>query len=84
MLDSKVNQSGLSRTEYLIKVLTEKQIVGISHGDEILAELKRQGNNLNQAVKNPYFSHGTEREILSAVSDCKRLYRDLIAAIGAS
>ena len=84
LLDEKVKQSGLCRTDYLIKVLTEKPIVQIERGDEILSELKRQGNNLNQAVKNLYFSRGTERELLSVAADCKLLYRTLITAIGAS
>ena len=84
LLDNKVSQSGLCRTDYLIKVLTEKPIASIKRGDEILNELKRQGNNLNQAVKNLYYSHETERELLSVAADCKRLYRTLIAAIGAS
>ncbi len=84
LLDEKVTASGMNRTDYLIRALSDKPIVSIGNGNEILAELKRQGNNLNQAVKNNYFGDITEQELLSAVKDCKRLYSRLSAAIGGS
>lgn len=84
MLDEKVTASGLNRTDYLIRALSEKPIVSIKNGNEILAELKRQGNNLNQAVKNNYFGDITEQELLSVVDDCKSVYRKLSSAIGGS
>ena len=59
-------------------------INSIESGKEISAELKRQGNNLNQAVKNIYFGDITEQELLSVVDDCKSLYRRLSSAIGGS
>lgn len=74
----------MNRTDYLIRALSDKPIVSIENGNEILAELKRQGNNLNQAVKNNYFGDVTESELLCVVDDCKRLYRRLSAAIGGS
>lgn len=82
LIDGKVKTSGLNRTDYLIRALSDKPIVSITSGNEILAELKRQGNNLNQAVKNNYFGDITERELLSVVDDCKRVYRKLSSAIG--
>ena len=82
LTDGKVKASGLNRTEYLIRALSNKSIVSIDSGNEILAELKRQGNNLNQAVKNNYFGDITEQEFLAVVDDCKRLYRRLSSAIG--
>ena len=84
LIDGKVKTSGLNRTDYLIRALSDKPIVSITSGNEILAELKRQGNNLNQAVKNNYFGDITERELLSVVDDCKSVYRKLSAAIGGS
>lgn len=82
LIDSKVSASGLSRTDYLIRALSDKPIVSIENGNEILAELKRQGNNLNQAVKNNYFGDITEQELLGVVDDCKAVYRKLSSAIG--
>lgn len=84
LLDEKVKASGLNRTDYLIRALSDKPIVSIECGNEILAELKRQGNNLNQAVKNNYFGDITERELLSVVDECKSVYRKLSSAIGGS
>ncbi len=84
LLDEKVKTSGLNRTDYLIRALSNKPIVSIENGNEILAELKRQGNNLNQAVKNNYFGDITEQELLSVVDDCKTVYRKLSSAIGGS
>ena len=84
VIDSKVTASGLNRTHYLIRALSNKPIVSIRNGNEILAELKRQGNNLNQAVKNNYFGEKTKQELLSAVNECKSVYRKLSAAIGGS
>ena len=84
LLDEKVSASGLNKTDYLIRVLSDKPIVSIKNGNEILAELKRQGNNLNQAVKNIYFGDITEQELLSVVDDCKAVYRKLSAVIGGS
>lgn len=82
LIDSKVTASGLNRTDYLIRALSDKPIVSIGNGNEILAELKRQGNNLNQAVKNNYFGDITEQELLSVVDECKVVYRKLSSAIG--
>lgn len=84
LIDSKVKASGLNRTDYLIRALSNKPVVSIESGNEILAELKRQGNNLNQAVKNNYFGDITESELLSVVDECKSLYRRLSSAIGGS
>ena len=84
LIDSKVKASGLNKTDYLIRALSDKPIVSIASGNEILAELIRQGNNLNQAVKNNYFGDITESELLSVVDECKSLYRRLSSAIGES
>ena len=81
IIDGKVKSSGLNRTEFLISALTGKPVIVISNGGEILQELKRQGNNLNQAVRNCYFYPSEKQEILSAVAECKRAYRGLLSAI---
>ena len=82
LIDIKVKASGLNKTDYLIRALLDKPIISITNGNEILAELKRQGNNLNQAVKNNYFGDITESELLSVVDECKSLYRRLSSSIG--
>lgn len=84
LVDSKVKASGLSKTDFLIKTLSDKPIVCIDNGAEILNELKRQGNNLNQAVKSNYLGNTTESELLSAVEECKWVYKAISSAIGGS
>lgn len=71
-------------TEFIIRSISDKPVVVIDGGNEMLAELKRQGNNLNQAVRNCYFYHDEKEKVLSAVADCKAAYRALFAAIGGS
>ena len=49
--------------EFIIRAIINKPVIVIERGGEILAELKRHGNNLNQAVRNNYYGLNTEREI---------------------
>lgn len=69
-------------TAFVIRAITEKPITVIENAGEILAELKRQGNNLNQAVRNNYNGLATEEEIKSCIAELKRLYRKISIAIG--
>lgn len=71
-------------TEFIIRSIMDKPVVVIEGGNEMLAELKRQGNNLNQAVRNCYFYPDEKDKVLSAVADCKAAYRALLSAIGGS
>ena len=69
-------------TEFLIRSITEKPIIVIQNGNEILAELKRQGNNLNQIVRNNYNRLTTEKEIHSCITELKKLYKEISIASG--
>ena len=66
------------------RALTDKPVVVRDGGNEMLAELKRQGNNLNQAVRSCYFYPDEKGKVLSAVAECKSTYRALLSAIGGS
>ena len=68
--------------EFVIRSIIDKPIIVIERGGEILAELKRQGNNLNQAVRNNYYGIGTEREIKSCIDSLKELYRKISVVAG--
>ena len=81
LIDEKVKTSGLSRTDFLIRVLTDKPVVVFERSGEILQELKRQGNNLNQVVRNCYFYPDEKEHVLSAAAECKRAYRALFSVI---
>ena len=68
--------------EFVIRSIIDKPIIVIERGGEILAELKRQGNNLNQAVRNNYYGIGTVREIKSCIASLKELYRKISVVAG--
>lgn len=65
-----------------MRSITNKPIIVIESGGEILAELKRHGNNLNQAVRNGYYGIDTERELKSCIAELKNLYRKISAVTG--
>ena len=82
LIDEKIAKSGLTMREFILRSITDKPIIVIERGGEILAELKRHGNNLNQAVRNNYYGLNTEREIKSCIADLKELYRKISVAAG--
>lgn len=68
--------------EFVIRAIINNPVIVIERGGEILAELKRQGNNLNQAVRNGYYGMDTEREIKNSIAYLKELYRKISVAVG--
>lgn len=50
-LQRKVEQSGMSQQEYILKAVLEKPITNTDGIKELIPELKRQGANLNQLIK---------------------------------
>ena len=82
LIDGKVAKSGLTMREFVIRAIINKPVIVIERGGEILTELKRQGNNLNQAVRNNHYGLNTEREIKSCIADLKELYRKISVAAG--
>lgn len=82
LIDSAIAKSGLTITDFVIRSIIDKPITVIENGNEILAELKRQGNNLNQVVRNSYNGLATEEEIKACIKSLKELYRQISIAIG--
>ncbi len=68
-------------TEFILRAIMDKPITVVENAGEILTELKRQGNNLNQAVRNYYCDNDTRAELDSCVRKLKELYGVLIAAM---
>ena len=68
--------------EFILRSIMDKPIIVIECSGEILAELKRQGNNLNQAVRNNYYGMDTKREIKNCIAYLKELYRKIFFAAG--
>lgn len=50
-LQRKVEQSGMSQQDYILKAVLEKPITNTDGIKEVVPELKRQGANLNQITK---------------------------------
>ena len=82
LIDKAIAKSGLTMTAFVIRAITEKPITVIENGNEILAELKRQGNNLNQVARKSYNGLATEEEIKTCIKSLKELYRKISIAIG--
>ena len=82
LIDSAIAKSGLTMTAFVIRAITEKPITVIENGTEILAELKRQGNNLNQVVRNNYNGLATKEEMRNCIAELKKLYAKISIAIG--
>ena len=74
-LNSAIETSGIkSKTDFFIQLMRKKNIVIVSDLKEICTELKRQGINLNQALKYYHESNYTE-EIKLAIHNCNELYK---------
>lgn len=69
-------------TEFVIRAIMDKPIAVVENAGEMLAELKRQGNNLNQAVRNYYCDTDTSAELLSSAIALRQTYKSIVAAIG--
>ena len=82
LINKAIEASGLTMTEFVIRAITGKPVVVIDHASEMLSELKRQGNNLNQAVKSGYYGIDTEIELKSCIVELKKLYREIANAVG--
>ena len=82
LIDKAISASGLTMREFIIRAIINKPVIVIERGGEMLAELKRQGNNLNQAVRSSYFGADTEREIKNCIAYLKELYRKISFAAG--
>ena len=82
LIDSAIAKSGLTITDFVIRSITDKPITVIENGNEILAELKRQGNNLNQITRSSYNGLATAEGIKSCIVELKKLYRKISIVIG--
>lgn len=68
-------------TDFMIRAITGKPVVVVEHASEMLAELKRQGNNLNQALKYCYYGEAEQRRILSCAEELKKTYKAIATAV---
>ena len=62
MINKLVKMSGISKTEFILNSVRGIPIVNLYGANELLVELKRQGNNLNQLAR----TANTENELQAA------------------
>lgn len=77
-IKNKVEKSKLKQQEYLIKSALNKKIIVIDGLKEILLELSREGNNLNQIAKK--INEGEQKDIKEMKNKLNNLW-DLIEKI---
>lgn len=77
-IKKKVEKSKLKQQEYLIKSALNKKIIVIDGLKEILLELSREGNNLNQIAKK--INEGEQKDIKEIKNKLNNLW-DLIEKI---
>ena len=77
-IKKKVEKSKLKQQEYIIKSALNKKIIVIDGLKEILLELSREGNNLNQIAKK--INEGEQRDIKEMKNKLNNLW-DLIEKI---
>lgn len=77
-IKKKIKKSKLKQQEYLIKSALNKKIIVIDGLKEILLELSREGNNLNQIAKK--INEGEQKDIKEMKNKLNNLW-DLIEKI---
>ena len=69
-------------TEFVIRAITNKPITVVENAGELLTELKRQGNNLNQAVRNSHCNNHASAELVDCAKALREAYKSIVAAMG--
>ena len=72
-LNEAISKSRLSKTDFFLQLLRESNVIILTDLKEVCAELKRQGINLNQALRY-YHDSGFTEKIKSAVYNCNEVY----------
>lgn len=68
----KVDTSGLSQQEYLLKAALEAPIINFPVFRELLTEYKRQGNNLNQIARAVNSGRASAQEMKEAIDEIEK------------
>ena len=75
---SKATTAGMTYTDFIIRLMTEGQIIIVNDLREVIAEIKKQGSNLNQALRYAHESGGlNDEELRIAINDCGEMYTTL-------
>lgn len=74
-LNEKISQSKLNKTDFFLQVLRRGNVIVYSELQDICAELKKQGINLNQALRH-YHETGFDEELKTAIQNCNDVYEE--------
>lgn len=78
ILQYKLSQCKMNKTNFFIFAIRNQRIIVVEDYIQVLAELKRQGNNLNQiAHRFNQYIRVPDEEILSTLHDCRACYQKL-------
>jgi len=72
-LNEVISKSELSKTDFFLQIMRQGDIIILSDLKEICIELKRQGINLNQAMRY-YHETGFAEDLRTAIYNCNELY----------
>lgn len=79
LINTIAKEAGVSRTDLIINSVQGKHIIMISGLPEVLLELSRQGNNLNQIARRlNERSYVNYEHIEEACRACQRAYENLV------
>ncbi len=73
LINEVTQKSGLSRTDFFLSVLKNGSVIIIEDLQDICIELKKQGINLNQALRFAY-QYGDNSDLMKVVRNCNDLY----------
>ena len=78
-LVDKSDKADMSLTDYIVSLSNTKPIVIIDDLNTLLSEIKRQGINLNQAMRYTHDTFGSHLDPLEdAINNCNEIYTRLI------
>ena len=79
LINNAAKVAGMSRTDYILNSVKGTRVVVISSLQEVLIELSRQGNNLNQVARClNQRGHVSRETIERTCQSCRNAYQQLV------
>lgn len=79
MIQSQANKAGMTMTDFVIASAEAKRIIVITGLPELLLEINRHGNNLNQLTRRVHqHANISSAEIMSTCRACRNAYMELV------
>lgn len=79
LLTERANEAGMSRTDYIMAAVAAEPVIVIDEVPKLIAELRKQGVNLNQAIRMAYQTGSADfEEIKAAVKLCADAQKEVL------